>query len=260
MRLGISIVTYGRPAIFQEALAALAASTVRPDRIVVRDNSRERWTDPPASITYLWDGHNIGLPGGLAKCWQELDDVDQVLVLDDDTVLAPTTIEQMRVEMGDGVGAVSFPTLTTLELAEAGQPGVFPWSPTLLLRSAIDEVGQPLSKLFFGWDDWEYATRLRRAGYSIAWIPDRLGRQKLHRPWLGRVYLNNRNAVYLVTRRKVTESGLRRTAWMGVKAAICGRSERSKVIRRAVVHGLMGRLGPPPADLQPSETVARSHD
>lgn len=261
MTIGVSVVTFGRPKVLLECLAALQRSTVVPDRIILWDNSAERWKEPPDAVEYAWTGQNVGLPAAIGECWRRLRDVDHILVLDDDTVLEPVTIAHMLALLGPGVGAVTHPTPTTVaSQGDLPTKTLFPWSPTLLSRQAIDASGEPMAELFFGWDDWEYATRVHLAGFEIVWVPDVLPKQKLHRPWLGRAYLNSRNAVYLVSRRKVREPYLRREAIMALKSAIRGSSPRAAVIRRGVLDGLVGRLGAPPDDLAPSEHAARAHD
>ena len=252
-RLGALIVTYGRPAILGDCLSALGGSRRPPDITVVVDNSPDCWPDPPAGIRYLWSGRNLGLPGGIALGLRSLAGADHVLILDDDTVLSEDAIGLLLEPFTDPtVGVVAVPGPFTRKCASADPPTVVPWSPSVFSRTAIEAAGAPREDLFFGWCDWEYATRVVRAGYRVVWVDIELPVQSLERNWLGRKYLSSRNTAYLVTRRKVDEPYLRRhLAQLLRVAARAPASDVRRAQRRGLVDGLVGRLGPPPVDFMP---------
>lgn len=248
--LAAVVTTYGHPPTLARVLDALDRSSLRPDLVHVWDNSRVPWPDVPAGVEYGWTGRNIGLPAAIGRGLDRSAGHDLVLVLDDDTVVAPDTVERMVAALGPGIGAVTVPERFTREVDTGEEKLVFPWSPTLLTRAAIDAAGRPLERLFFNWDDWDYARRIRAAGLRIVWADVPLELHSLDRMWDGRLYLGYRNAVWLVTRRRSPHPAVD-DAWRHALRVSFRGGANAPLLRRALVAGLLGRLGPPPPRYAP---------
>ncbi|MGH8883805.1 MAG: glycosyltransferase family 2 protein [Egibacteraceae bacterium] len=262
IRIGVVVTAYRRPQLLQQALRSLDTLTVAPVHVVVIDNSPDRNEEVTrlrfrcgAKLTYLWSGVNRGLPAAIGLGFETLDgSCDAVLVLDDDTILAPTTLASMAACLDDGVGAVAIPSPYAMRAQRyTDVPLLFPWSPTLLSADAIRQVGQPLHELFFGLDDWEYALRLRQRGYSIVWLEESLPRRKDGAGWVGRNYLAARNIAYLVVHKRLHERALLLELRKWLYRAIPRRPNDTVawLLLRGFADGLRARMGPPPAGILP---------
>jgi GT2 family glycosyltransferase len=252
-RIGVAIVAYERPARLRRCLSALAASEVPVDRVVVCDNSEHPIDLAGLPVDdHLRPGHNVGLPAGLGLCFARLTDTDYVLVLDDDTVLPENALGDLLSLAAPAVGAVTVPTAFTRKLqGSADEPLLFPWSPTLLSRAAVDAVGAPRSELFFGFDDWDYAIRVRAAGYAIAWADVEIPEQREGRSWDGRTYLGARNIAYLAVRRRMWHRPVLERLKHDLKVGLRSRGPKAAIVRRGLRDGVLGRMGPPPAGFMP---------
>lgn len=242
-RIGVVVTTFNRPEHLMELVENFSTWTVQPTRIVVVNNGRP--VALPRHVETIEPGRNIGLPGAISRGFEALGECDRVLVLDDDTLLQPDTLESM---IDAGAGATTVPGEWTRS-AVGDDRRVFPWSPTLLRREVIDTVVPPRTELFFGWDDWEYALRVVGAGFTLKWLADDVVlRQAAGSTWPGRAYLSARNLAYiryrLGVRDRVFERPWKTTFMRGVRAD-------GVLVRRGLFHGSLGRMGPPPQGVLP---------
>lgn len=249
MRVGLVVTTYSRPRLAAEIIEASRTWTIRPVRLLVADNS-------PAGVKadaeiLRWD-RNIGLPAALGASFRHLDDVDAVLVLDDDTVLADNTLENMVALLVDGVGVVNLPTDACRRTQQhAGGPTrIFSWSPSVVSTEAITAVGLPRPELFLIWDDWDFGIRIVEAGWQVCHWGGAVPRQKLgDSMWPGRQYLRGRNATYLYL-----HAGQRDPIFREQLGNLAKEATRSPMLARGLLAGVLGRSGPPPAALMPTGT------
>jgi rhamnopyranosyl-N-acetylglucosaminyl-diphospho-decaprenol beta-1,3/1,4-galactofuranosyltransferase len=235
------VVTRNRRELLVECLAALAAQTRPPERILVIDNAS---TDGTAEL--LRDGYpqveavtltsNGGGAGGFYEGIRRAhgDGFDWIWLMDDDTIPTPTALEAL-LEAADRVAdhapallsskAVwtdgnlhpmnyqGFERRRTERVVAAGELGLMPlrtatFVSLLLSRRAIDAHGLPLRRYFLWSDDIEYTARILRhePGYLV---PASVSVHKTARPYTAistsgdRFYFHVRNTLYM----------LRGTAW-----------------------------------------------
>jgi GT2 family glycosyltransferase len=202
---------------------------------------------------------NEGLPAALGRAFDALPDCDAILILDDDTMISPEIFDDLRTTLRDGTGIAAATTPFCDQMSPYDRPLLFPWSPSLVRREALENAGNPDRGLFFGYDDYDFALRLHRAGWRVGTttvpIPDR----RLDTPWPERRYFGVRNAVWLATRRwprspvfwrilgrelhdAVRSSG--RQLWRRHDTDFAGRETRAALV--GITHGIAGRIGPPP--------------
>lgn len=253
------VTTFDRPEPVRRCLDALLALADRPGLVAVIDNSGEpdsslrALAERDGLVRYVWAGGNVGLPRAIALGMAEAAGWSEILVLDDDTVVDDRTVGALRRALGcrAQVGAATVPTLYDRRLARGGLPATFPWSPTLLRGDAVAVVGRPDARLFFAFDDWDYATRLSDAGFAIEWVEVEVPVHGLAEGWPGRRYLGTRNSVYLALRPRRSSPPVRRAAVEHVRSLVVApvtfRSWWFGV--RGLWHGVLGRLGPPPLEV-----------
>jgi GT2 family glycosyltransferase len=246
VRYGLALTTYARPQDAMETARSSEEWSVPPTRVVVANNSSVALTGDQR-VDILDTGVNVGLPAALGACFRALDDCDAVLVLDDDTLLAADTAQHLLVQLDEDVGIVGVPRRFTAKYSSS--TGLFPWSPSVVSRVAIERVGVPRQELFFGLDDWDYGTRVVRAGLEVRWVPLDLPQQSLGASWDGRSYLSARNAVYLAVWKNHHRAFWRLT-WDQLRVSVRP-GVRARVRRRGLLAGLLRRMGPPPPDLMP---------
>lgn len=246
MRYGLAITTFARPADAARIAVSAAGWTSPPVHVVIADNSSSGLSSLDGTFEVIGGRGNVGLPAGLAACFERLSDCDAVLVLDDDTELLADTAAMLLAHMDGRVGVVAVPRNYTKRMPQRGRQ-LFPWSPSLVSQCAIETVGMPRTELFFGLDDWDFGVRVTRAGFEIRWVDAQLPQQSLGETWDGRAYLTARNATYLAVWAN-RDRVFWRVAWAQVSSCLVpGRTARLR--RRGIVDGLLRRMGAPPAGL-----------
>lgn len=208
MRLGAFVTTYNRPGILRQTLNRLLQQSRRPEYILVIDNGSNPQTEEVVHSfkTELLGYHrmdfNSGPAGAGAYGLRALadDGFDWILCGDDDDPpLTHDALERlMRIALSGkqplgAVGATGTPwdwrrgvrvrmRDFALDLPERGICYVDIVGGSQLLtvsRSVVAEVGLPNADLVFGFDDFEYCLRIRKAGFRIA-IDAELFREYLH--------------------------------------------------------------------------------
>jgi GT2 family glycosyltransferase len=189
------LVTYNRPELFRESLAAIEAQSRPVDGIVVVDNASDVAVSAPDARLIRLERNTGGAGGfavGIAVAVEELD-ADLVWLMDDDTIPTPTALaELLAVRHQAPVRARLFgsralwtdgrphpmneprahPFATCKQIADAAAHSALPVRSlsfvSLLLDSrAVRELGLPVADYFLWNDDFEYSARILRryAGY-----------------------------------------------------------------------------------------------
>jgi rhamnopyranosyl-N-acetylglucosaminyl-diphospho-decaprenol beta-1,3/1,4-galactofuranosyltransferase len=193
------VVAHDRRDLLAEVLAALAAQTVRPARVVVVDNdSSDDSADVARSAGELVDlvelQRNTGGAGGFAAGMAvALEDhrPDWLWLMDDDTVPTPSALQHLldaaelsgavvagsRVEWVDGSPhPMNTPRgkalVRSTERAAAAASGSVPVRSTsfvsMLVRAdVVRRLGLPIADYFIWNDDFEYSTRVLRGARGI---------------------------------------------------------------------------------------------
>ena len=195
------VVTWNRRDLLLESLAALAAQTRPPDRVVVVDNSSTDGTSAAVAeafpaVELTTTAANLGGAGGFALgLTRALDGpADAVWLMDDDTVPTPTALAELlaardgypgerpalvasRVVWTDGRDHPMNtprprPLASRAARAAAAQVGAMPvrsasFVSVLLDAAACRATALPVADYFLWNDDFEYTTRLLRHGVGL---------------------------------------------------------------------------------------------
>jgi GT2 family glycosyltransferase len=193
VKLGAFVTTFDRPAILRDTLGQLLRQTRPPEFILVIDNGSNPETEevvrsfPAGQVGYHRMGYNGGPAGAGAYGVRTLADLGFDWILcgdDDDPPLTRDTLERLMVVAATAaqplgvVGATGTPwdwkrgvRTQAFDLPARGicYVDVVGGSKQLTVsRAAVAAVGVPNAELFFGYDDFEYCLRIRRAGFRIA--------------------------------------------------------------------------------------------
>lgn len=292
MRFASFVTTFNRPERLRRTLEITLAQSRPPDLLLVIDNGDPGVAEPVVAeftgpgVAFHSMGENTGPAGAAAYGLGRLaaEGYDWIGWGDDDTPpKTGDTFERLLRLAADGpgdlggVGAVGarfdwhrgeLVRLADLELSGVTEVDAIGGGLQLILRrEAIDRVGLPDRRLFFGFEDPEYCLRLRRAGYRLAVDGDLmriyreaagrmgLGAQRTVRPSdsadrLWRRYYGTRNYIHVMrttfgrpdlARREAARSLMRTvTAWgRGPGYAV----RFGGLQLRGVIDGYRGRLG-----------------
>ncbi|MDR3190192.1 MAG: glycosyltransferase family 2 protein [Lactobacillaceae bacterium] len=199
MSVSAVIVTYNRLELLKEAIAALQASLVKVEHIIVVDNNSKAdtvdyLTSLGNQIEYVRLPENIGGAGGFnrgVRYFMEHTNDDYVWLMDDDTLVHPDTltgflefgakqpnfgflaadvrwIDGHRAKMNDPapkgtLGKVPEDATEPVELMNATFVSL------LMPRQIVAQIGLPITDFFIWGDDIEYTERAARVapGYFI---------------------------------------------------------------------------------------------
>lgn len=235
------LVTYRRPHELRRSLERLLKQSLPPEYLLVVDNDPDRSAQAVARdistgrVAYLSLPQNPGPAGAAAAALEHLLERDGPWLYwgdDDDPPEAPDTLERLlQLESstsGQPVGALAASgvrwdwrtgrpmRVPDEELQGAiGIDAVGGGMQLVLRREAVQRVGLPNPRLFFGLEDYEYCLRLRSAGYAILADGDRMWERRARQGRLGyvphrratpsgslrslpREYYTTRNYVYLM--------------------------------------------------------------
>jgi GT2 family glycosyltransferase len=209
-RITVVVCNFNKADFLMKAVASVKASRgVRCDVIVVdnasTDDSVPRLAAEHPDVEVVRLPENVGGSGGFGRGMREATDrsAPYVLLLDNDASLAPDTLEQLVsvLEKNPQVGAVG-PAVMRMDFPENVQdvgallsqsgwchmPAFacldirrIPKAPficeylsacaLLTRRTVIEEVGVFAPEFFIYWDDVDWCTRVRKAGYDLAVLP-----------------------------------------------------------------------------------------
>lgn len=295
MRVGVVVLHFRFWPDVRVAVDTLLAQVPPPDQVVIVDNDsgaeqvaamRAAW---PA-ITVIEAGANLGYAGGMNLGIRHLaPDVDAVLLLTHETVLAEGALAALASHLGDHPRvAAAGPVLAThsqpdtvfsaggwiqdgtwdtrhhrepTELAAwSGQPPrTVDWLDGccwLVRTAALDAVGLLDEDFFLYFEEFDMHRRLVAAGWELACVPAAVAWQESG----GKPdYLWARNRLRVLARHAPRRALLRDLARIAVRAlrAVIGRVRRDDidVPARAQVAAvrdfLLGRYGPPPDRYHP---------
>lgn len=193
-RVWVSLVTFRRPELLDQMLAAVARQTRQPDFLIIVDNGSDPGVAALAratGATYVDSLSNVGPAGGIAngmdRVLQQADDHDWLLLLDDNDLPLWDDLIERLVSFGEATteadprtaavgvrGAVYRPEIGIYRrLSDDELVGRVPvdvihggWFP-LYRVGAVRQVGVFDRSLWFGFEEGEYGLRLRRAGFSL---------------------------------------------------------------------------------------------
>jgi len=200
------VVTYNKPELLLECLAALLAQTYVVKKIIVVDNANNKTNSDIVlrfrgnSIDYYPMKENLGGAGGFSKGLERAHNEylgDFYWILDDDTIPQNDTLEQLlkgldkirrtsevlgekvgflasQVNWTDGKPALmNIPKVSTNWTSEISK-GLIEISSAsfvslLVSNNALEKAGLPISEFFIWGDDVEYTTRISRSfeGYLV---------------------------------------------------------------------------------------------
>jgi len=229
-----TILAHGEPESLERVLSCLDAQTHPLKRVLVLDNASP--DAPPLKevagrhgVELIRAEENLGVGGGHERLIRSAladPSVSHVWVLEHDSFAEPDclariveTSETLRRE-GARVGAVFAHLERNAEEAAGRSVNVdaaprrdarFTFNGVLFPRATIEEVGFPRADFFVGNEDWEYASRLGRAGLHAYESPRALmlhptkGNRRFNvRPSVLRSYYSTRNWMrYDIERRPV---------------------------------------------------------
>ena len=158
------VATRFRSDLLTRLLESLHRQTVRPIAAVICDNGPDSETveaakKSPLPCEIVSPGKNLGFGGGLAAAghlaFEKFPDLTQILVVDDDAILAPKDLESLLASANKHSAGTVAPFLVDAagQLQEVPEP--VSWS----LARAFRAVGQNLEK----------ARSLAPVGYPMAW-------------------------------------------------------------------------------------------
>lgn len=155
----IAIPTLRRFDLLADCVWSALSGTVRPDRVLIIDNSGGQC--PPVPGAEIVQGRQ---PQSVAKAWNDAAQLaggDHLILSNDDIVFAPDTIERMLAV------AASVPRAGIVSPIEGQRFACF-----LLRWTAYLDVG-PFDEAFLGayFEDNDYAWRLECAGWSLPIAP-----------------------------------------------------------------------------------------
>lgn len=196
------VVTYERPALLGQCLAAIAAQTRPPDRVLVVDNAstdgtvamvRERFPSAEVLALPVNGGASGGFDAGLRDAYAG--GADHAWLLDDDTIARPDSLERLLaalavvpdaallasvVEWSDGtLHPMNLPGLRRDDpdaLAEGAGRGLLPirtatFVSLLVSRTAVERHGTPPVHFFLWSDDMQFTAAITRTEPAYL-VPD----------------------------------------------------------------------------------------
>ncbi len=212
------VVTYDRLSLLRKALAAHAAQTLQPSRLLIVDNAStdgtremlasEGWLDRPG-IELLALPENTGGAGGFAAGLAHAIDngAEWVWMMDDDAEPHPDALEELMRAASDPMqvygslavcgGETSWLT-TVLDppLGEVDRPDdvpacaqvqSLPFLGFLIHRDLVARIGLPDAGYFIAADDVEYCVRAQRAGARVMMAGNSRIEHPMSRPYKVRV-------------------------------------------------------------------------
>lgn len=181
--INAAIVAYNRPQSLCTLIASLVGQSYPVNRIVIVDNSTNNEVKDaigilkvPDKITYIKMTENVGSAGGFHHAIKEAyQDCTHVWIFDDDMGVRHDGLENLLTVLpqlnADG-------KLGVLRCCHPGHKETkpvaidrFAWRGTLISSNVIRQVGLPDPGYFLYGEDVDYSLRIRKAGYSMYYVP-----------------------------------------------------------------------------------------
>ena len=262
------VVTFGRPDVLRNTLAAIRSQSVDVDGLVVVDNDAEseRVRDIVASFdgAYVPAGANLGYGAGIAlgmRYARRALDPASYWILDDDSTPDPASLARLLPATGEGIGVVANRgghlrmgrirhSLGSLPRGTSRDADFTLVDGALVSAAVVDAVGVPREDLFMMMEDFEYTTRARSAGFRLVVVGGDSA-QQLHlgssAPW--RHYYQTRNLLRISLDRRSPSLVF---GWAvreaGILAALVRSRQWSKIALRfrGTIDALRGKMGHTP--------------
>lgn len=290
MKLGAVVMTFDRPLLLKENIQLLLEQTYPPDLILVIDNGCLTDTRQVVQsfahddVSYHAMGDNLGPAGAGAYGLKQLIEYGCSWIYwggDDNPPQVPDALERLlKLTNQEDVGAVG--AVGTLwdwkkgkmeRLPDQALQGIISVDTIgsghqlILRKEAIQTVGLPDTRLFFGLEEIEYCLRIRNAGYRLLVDGDlmreyraRAGRLNLKRQrslvprhayhTIWRQYYSTRNYIFAMNKTFQCPNLARREAFkaFGRTFFSWGRGPRygaafTSLQLRGVLDGYLGRMG-----------------
>jgi len=295
MRILAAIVTHNRRALLERCLDNIAAQTRLPDAVLVIDNGSSDGTAEmldARAVARITQG-NLGSAGGWNRAITAAVEgcYDAVWLMDDDGYPDSEALEILAAAVAPNVACISsvvireddrtrfvfpFPRLdsrnlpvllgrrrkfgTIAELEEQAKDELYPFAHlfngALVMRTAIETIGNVNTGFFMFGDEVDYFFRLRSAGHVKSHLrarhyhPDVAGRSLTDAKFY--YYIKN---TLILNRRYMTRVGLRNFLTVGAalqriasrngvgRAASLVAGTRRSILRHAIARGLRGQIG-----------------
>jgi rhamnopyranosyl-N-acetylglucosaminyl-diphospho-decaprenol beta-1,3/1,4-galactofuranosyltransferase len=226
------IVTRDRLELLQQCLAALAAQTHRPDRVLVVDNASSDGTAAwlaTQDVEVLRLEENLGGAGGFhAGLRAAVDEhgAEWAWLMDDDTIPRPDALEALLAADAPGtvlrasvavwrdgrlhpMNVPGFEREAVAPLVDGAARRVLPlrtatFVSLLVHRDAVARFGLPDAAYFLWADDLEYTARITRGGGAAVLVPQSVVEHRTKTPHTavtdtgGRFYFHARNTLWMV--------------------------------------------------------------
>lgn len=291
-RLGAFVMTRNRPHFLMKTLQLLSSQSRPPDHILVIDNGPSEQTAAivsafsPSLVGYHAMHENVGPAGAAAYALERLSEEKYDWIYwgdDDDPPASSDTIERLMkvAETADAnvgaVGAVGskwdWDKGEIRRLPDHLLKGVLDVDmiagnqQLIVRRNAVQDVGLPDARLFFGFEELEYCLRVRLAGYRLQvdgdlmreyrkntgrlnWTPSRARVPRHSYDGIWRQYYSTRNYIFAMTRtfqhpqlaRRETRKALARVACSWARGPKYGLAF-TQLQLRAIVDGYTARMG-----------------
>jgi len=285
------IVAYNRPQSLCTLIASLVGQSYPVNRIVIVDNSTNNEVKDaigilPGSakalrpgekvldkITYIKMAENVGSAGGFLHAVKEAhQDCTHVWIFDDDMYVRHDSLENLLTVLphldADGKLGVLRCCYRGNQETKPVAINSFAWRGTLISSNVIRQVGFPDPGYFLYGEDVDYSLRIRKAGYSMFYVPQSImwvnsSPTKLTGSFFGydvdfhqspyRLYYAVRNELYLYSKFHDVR-GLAKSVGYVFKLLIIimgmkniERGQYVKALMTGVIHGVMVKRGKNPA-------------
>lgn len=274
------IVTYNCGLLVESAVASLIEQV---DHVIIVDNGSDTGTRGVLSalltlytdrvhVIQLETNQGLGLALNLGVDWAEENGARHVLFMDDDSRMGPgsvTALIEALGQDGDGVvGIVAARWVTPVSEAPVEDLRVMrvPTAGSLIPLRLFRELGGFREDYFIDFVDYEFCSRVTRAGYGIRVLPSAVLFQRPGRPIMrrfgrrhvsvsnyspGRLYFIARNGLVLYGHEArnlgFLREHLRSLVVTGLKVVMYEESKTQKLyaLVSGCLDGLRHRLGPP---------------
>jgi GT2 family glycosyltransferase len=230
--VGVIILTYNRKAVVKTCLASIQKSDYRDFSIVVIDSASKDGTSDMIITEFpfvklIRGKNNLGYTGGnnLGIKYAVENDFDYILILNDDTILAPDSISKLVkvIESDPEIGLVN-PRIIEYENGEVCNSYgdynfylglgynslLYVTNPVninllrgtcfLIKKSVFEDIGLMDEEYFLYFDEADLSFRVKKAGYKMFFNPEAIVYHQLRHSFSGKI---NDKVLYYSTRNEL---------------------------------------------------------
>lgn len=273
--IGVAVVvTYNRKEMLKKCIECLVKQSYQLDRIYIVNNASSDGTDTlleeivktQKNIKYMNMEENCGGSGGFYKGiqWAFNEGADWIWGMDDDAFADEKALENLvKKRQLIGLKDAYWSNCNKDKNFVQGYKSVDEWMFVgfFLTKQIIESIGLPRRDFFIYYDDFEYAKRIKKAGYSIWKIEDSIISHKdascciknikiigkdievvklPKEKW--KTYYLVRNDILMSKGEKNKAKILYRTSKRIVKAMLM-EADKLGIVLIAVYHGIIGKTG-----------------